>query len=146
MEPICCWAWACGDCPDAAGLGRGYLDDAVSDAAAGNHVDLVSYLIDRGGDVNLALEEAVNMKATETVQLMVQRGATCHAVDQCDNCMETAVRPGSVHILELLLTAGGTLRSCSASNGPLTVAAETEGVKMVEFLLKRGVTPADDER
>ena len=89
------------------------LNDQLIEAAENGHTDTVALLLDRGADVHADDDYALHWAAlkgrTETVALLLDRGANVHAYD--DSALRWAVLNGHTDTVALLLDRGADVRA-----------------------------------
>ena len=119
-------------------------DARVVEAAAGQDLETVSALIDRGADVNspwgdgsTALLWAAHWNDLEMADLLLGAGADVNAADDHGvTPLDRAAENASPAMVEKLLTAGADVNAARASGlTPLMVSARTGSLRVVNVLL-----------
>jgi hypothetical protein len=124
--------------------------NALINSAAGEHVDLVKLLVEKGANVNLAdtlsgttaLLQAVHTQNVEVVRYLMEHGARVNVEDRHGRLIvEYAIvdaKPADASVLALLLEKGGDADAVTREGSPLIAVAVQRGKPAaVDLLLRR---------
>lgn len=138
---------------DINGNGKVYLTFTTAHttpltlASQGNKEDIVSYLINRGADVNLENEagmtpliSAVRFDRIGNIKILLSKGADINYKNKYgNNAVMFAAADSNSETLELLINSRGDVNSRnSMKQTPLMAAVTACNIEKVEILLKRG--------
>jgi len=124
------------------------------EAAARQHLDIVSLLLENGADVNLhcPLERAVRKKATGVVELLLERDADVNCEPGKDTPLQSAAMVNDRDLVKRLLHLGADANAPASFSGKTALqwAAENENLEICQALLEAGAdvnaAPSDAKR
>ena len=116
-------------------------------SAAYGNVDILSFLVENGADVNASTNSqctplmiATKCNHTDTVAFLIDQGANVNLQDDDDyTALHHAVEASNFDALRCLINGGANVNACAVSNWtPLMLACEFNNVKVVDCLLQHG--------
>jgi ankyrin repeat protein len=116
------------------------LEQQLMEAAGKGDTETVALLLDRGANIHAdndySLQYAAGNGHTKTVALLLDRGANIHAAN--DYSLQWAANTGKTETVALLLDRGANIHA--ANDLPLQWAAKYGHTETVALLLKRYTT------